>query len=149
MNVTSGLPQWVGDYFQAAFSQRIDLSSSSWDSRPVNSFTLMASIPAERLIINVVYARSTEATLALLMLLVLIIIYINSKSRTNLCANPNTIAGKCALICQSPLLLSCFDRQNSKSPGQCGLHSSGKGITQLEASNVSSGGTESWGNNRM
>jgi hypothetical protein len=148
MNVTAGLPLWVGYYFQAAFTQRIDLSSSSWDSRPVNSFTLMASIPAERLVINVAYARSTEGTLALLMLLVLIIMYINSKSRTKLCANPNTIAEKCALICHSPLLLSCFDRKNSKSPGQCGLHSFGKGITRLEAGNVSSGVTESWKNNR-
>jgi hypothetical protein len=146
MNVTTGLPLWVGYYFQAAFTQRIDLSSSSWDSRPVNSFTLMASIPAERLVINVAYARSTEGILALLMLLVLIIMYINSKSRTKLRANPNTIAGKCALICHSPSLLSCFDRKNSKSPGQCGLHSFGKGITRLEAGNVSSGVTESWKN---
>ncbi len=78
MDVTTGLPLWVGYYFQAAFTKRIDLSSSSWDSRPVNSFNLMASIPAERLVINVAYARSTEGTLALLMLLVLIIMYIYS-----------------------------------------------------------------------
>jgi len=148
MNVTSGLPNWADDYFQAAFTQRIDLSSSAWDSRPVNSFTLMASIPAERLVINVVYARSTEAILAVLMLLVLIIMYINSQSRVKLYANPNSIAEKCALICGSPLLLGCFERTNSNSPGQCGLHHMGKGIIQLEASNVTSGVTESWKNNR-
>ncbi len=147
MNVTSGLPNWADDYFQAAFTQRIDLSSSAWDSRPVNSFTLRASIPAERLVINVVYARSTEAILAVLMLLVLIIMYINSQSRVNLYTNPNSIAEKCALICGSPLVLGCFERTNPKSPGQCGLHNMGKGIIQLEASSVTNGVTESWKNN--
>ena len=148
MNVTTGLPLWTGSYLQAAFTQRIDLSASSWDSRPVNSFNRLASIPAECLVINEIYARSTEAILALLVVLVPVITYINSKSRTNLYANPNSIAEKCALICDSPLLSSCFDRQSSKSPGQCGLHRLRKGVIQLEAGNIINRGTESWKNNR-
>jgi hypothetical protein len=147
MNVTTGLPSWADDYFQAAFTQRIDLSASSWDSGPVNSFTLTASKPAERLVVNAIYARSTEASLVVLMLLIPIIMYINSKSRMNLHANPNSIAEKCALICGSPLLSSCFERQNSKSPGQCGLHKLRQGVIQLEAGNVFSEATESWKEN--
>ncbi|KAE9362810.1 hypothetical protein N431DRAFT_475646 [Stipitochalara longipes BDJ] len=147
MGLTSGLPKWTDEYFQAAFTQRIDLSSDSWKSRPVNSFTLPASMPADRLVIDVVYARITEGILALLIFLTLAIMYINSRSKVNLYGNPNSIAAKCALIYDSPLFLSCFDRQNSKSPGQCRLHKLRGEVVQLEADNVISGLTESWNDN--
>jgi hypothetical protein len=148
MNITTGLPEWTGEYFQAAFIQRIDLSSNSWTSRPVNSVTLTASMHSERLDINGAYARLTEATLALLILLVSVTMYLNSRIRVNLYTNPNPIAGKCALICESSLLLSCFHRQNSvKTTGQCHLRNLRDGVVQFGINSVTSGHRNSWAHN--
>jgi hypothetical protein len=109
---TTNLSEWTELFLQAAFVQRIDLAAESWASKPVDKLEYVATLLAERVLVNVGYARATESILALLILLTILIAVLGWNRKTKLRSDPSTVAAKLSLVCNSTELLEELRKQD-------------------------------------